>query len=119
MLSETRQALEKAADLLMDHGVIRTGAELEAVCEQIRNLKLPRLCQRVSISNLAIMQSNAPRDMVIGLLRAEGIPAVPNPGVGPFNLDMSIRVDRGWIHYRHDYAQDTHIFEWDSDGVPF
>ena len=31
-------ALEQAADYLMDHGCIRTGAELEQVCDQIRKL---------------------------------------------------------------------------------
>ena len=33
-----RFALEQAADFLNDHGVIRTGVELEQVCEQIKKL---------------------------------------------------------------------------------
>lgn len=34
-----RLALEQAAEHLMDHGVITTGSELVAVCEQIKKLK--------------------------------------------------------------------------------
>jgi len=33
-----KKTLEMAADYLMDYGVIRTGSELENVCEQIRKL---------------------------------------------------------------------------------
>lgn len=34
-----KYALEQAADHLMDHGIIRGGAELEQVCEQIKRLQ--------------------------------------------------------------------------------
>lgn len=34
-----RLALEQAAEHLMDHGIITTGGELVAVCEQIKKLK--------------------------------------------------------------------------------
>ena len=33
-----KQTLEMAADFLMDYGIIKTGTELESVCEQIRKL---------------------------------------------------------------------------------
>lgn len=33
-----RVALDQAAEHLMDHGVIRTGKELEAVCNEIKSL---------------------------------------------------------------------------------
>lgn len=34
-----KMALEQAADHLMDHGIIRGGAELEEVCKQITQLR--------------------------------------------------------------------------------
>jgi len=33
-----KQTLEMAAEFLMDYGIIRSGNELESVCEQIRKL---------------------------------------------------------------------------------
>lgn len=33
-----KQTLEMAADYLMDYGIIKSGTELESVCEQIRKL---------------------------------------------------------------------------------
>lgn len=33
-----KQTLEMAADFLMDYGVIKSGTELEAVCEQMKKL---------------------------------------------------------------------------------
>ena len=124
MLTETRMALEKAADLLMDHGVIRTGPELEAMCEQIRNLTLsPQPAQsqkiKVTISQFAVLVSNTPRDMVIGMLRARGIPAIPNPNHPPTDFNFSIRVERGWLDYRIDGNHLDHVFTWDSEGAPF
>jgi hypothetical protein len=42
LVSEARireLALEQAAEFLMDHGIVTTGAELESVCEQMKKLR--------------------------------------------------------------------------------
>jgi hypothetical protein len=116
-----RKALERAADLLMDHGIIRTGHELEQVCEQIRNLAPPSRpgVIQVMISQIAIMVSNAPRDTVIGLLRDKGIPARPGPGKDPMRFSTSIQVDRGWLECIVDARSGNYLFRWEEDGVPF
>ena len=111
MLSETRQALERAADLLMDHGVIRTGAELERVCDQIRNLACKRTIE-VGIHNSVIMQQNAPRDFVVGELRAKGIPATPSQHADPRDFGSGVRVSSGRLTYVYELARDYHRFVW-------
>ena len=111
MLSETRQALERAADLLMDHGVIRTGAELERVCEQIRSL---RLRKEVGFDDFVVAQSNFPRDYLIGALRGMGIPAIPNPKAHNMDFVKSIAVEYGRLHYMMDFEKRVHRFVWDD-----
>jgi hypothetical protein len=116
-----RKALERAADLLMDHGIIRTGHELEQVCEQIRNLAPPSKpgVVEVRINQILVLAASAPRDTVIGLLRDKGIPARPGPGRDPMHFRTSIAVDRGWLEHRIDVNSHVHLFRWEEDGVPF
>ena len=111
MLSETRQALERAADLLMDHGVIRTGAELERVCEQIRSL---RLRKEVGFDDFVVARSNSPRDYLVGALRGLGIPAIPNPKAHNVDFEKSIAVEHGRLRYAFDFTQMAHRFFWDD-----
>lgn len=117
-----RLALEMAADLLMDHGVIRTGHELEQVCEQIRKLPLPpRGARRIEVvvQEIEVMMMNSPRDSVIGLLRSKGIPALPGPKYAmPTDFGQSIRVERGWLEHSYDLARMNHRFRWDEEA-PF
>lgn len=111
MLSETRQALEKAADLLMDHGVIRTGAELERVCEQIRSL---RLRKEVGFDDFVVARSSAPRDYLVGALRGMGIPAIPIPTSHNVDFASSIAVTHGRLQYRFEPEKMVHRFFWDD-----
>lgn len=118
MLTETRMALESAADLLMDHGIIRTGAELEQVCQQIRDLAKKKMYVEFTISDFQILASNAPRDHLIGALRSAGIPAAPSAKGNNMDFSSSIRVERGALHYMFDAVTYQHRFRWEPAGAP-
>jgi hypothetical protein len=115
-----RKALEAAADLLMDHGVIRTGPELEQVCEQIRKLVAPTGSRwtRVYVTEFALMAQANPRDFVIGLLRDKGIPARPGPPwASPTDFSDSVRVDRGLLKHQFDVASGVHMFAYGKEAT--
>lgn len=119
-----REALEVAAEFLMDHGVITTGPDLERVCEQIKNLKQPapwgsKRVIKAEITGLDLMLMSSSKSIdnhVLDFLRSKGIPAVSvNKREGSF------LVARGRIEYRHDLARDVHSFRWEEllEEVPF
>lgn len=120
-----REALEAAADLLMDHGVIRTGPDLERVCEQIRNLKRPVADPKKRVTRLDLdetaLRSLTPKgtraeDTVVLWLQDQGIPAVAfDRHTGRFI------VARGRIQYWHDLQRNIHRFHWEElvEEVPF
>ena len=121
-----REALELAADLLMDHGVIKTGSELERVCEQIRNLTRPyagpekrEIFVEISAYDLQIL--TPPRgnmnDVVLRYLQVKGIPAVRIS-----KRDGQFLVSSGRIRYWHDLEKNVHSFHWEDlvdERVPF
>ena len=119
-----REALEVAAEFLMDHGVITTGPDLERVCEQIKNLKQPppwgsKRVIKAEITGLDLMLMSTSKSIdnhVLDFLRSKGIPAV-----SVNKLEGSFLVARGRIEYRHDLARDVHSFRWEEllDEVPF
>jgi len=119
-----REALEVAAEFLMDHGVITTGPDLERVCEQIKNLKQPapwasKRVIKAEISGFDLMLTPPGTSIdnhVLHFLRDKGIPALAvNKREGKFV------VARGRIEYRHDLARDVHSFRWEEllEEVPF
>lgn len=121
-----REALELAADLLMDHGVIKTGPELERVCEQIRNLRRPyagpkkrAISAEISAYDLHILMppGGNMNDTVLRYLQAKGIPVVRIN-----KMDGQFLVSSGRIRYWHDLEKNVHSFHWEDlvdERVPF
>lgn len=104
--STRRMALEEAADFLMDYGIIRSGTELEQVCEQIKKLGERKKVFRIAVPFNEVDSKASFVELVASKFAALGINCL---------IDMSVFgglvLPHGRMTYRYDPNSYQYIYE--------